>query len=235
MTEIPPVMSTEAEVRYETDRDWLEFLDRVLSRWSNAGDERKQDRSRRRQKEILRAALRVFARDGILRARIGDIAAESGMPVSSIYEYYGGKEELAYVVPLQLYGQFFREFADGVAGMTSARARLKYYLWLSVDFARRNPNWSRTLYLEIWPSVLVNDTEVQHAIDDYARVVIHLLRQGEARGEWPQLDNVYEIATILNGSISQIIIGWLIYRRPKQLMKYADSLLDRVMRLLDDP
>lgn len=40
---------------------------------------------------------------------------------------------------------------------------------------------------------------------------------------------------ILNGSVSQIIIGWLVYRRPKHLMKEADSLLDRVMRLLDMP
>jgi len=231
MTDISPVVPTESGA----DKEWQDFLDQVLSRWSSNGDERKQSRSRRRQREILRAALRVFARDGILRARIGDVAAESGMPVSSIYEYYGGKEELAYVVPLKLYGQFFREFADGIAEMTTARERIRYYLWLAVDFARRNPDWSRTLYLEIWPSVLVNETEVQHVIDDYARLLIHLLRQGEAQGEWPPMDNVYEIATILNGSISQIIISWLVYRRPKQLMKATDSLLDRLMRLLDAP
>ena len=231
MTDISPVVPTESGA----DKEWQDFLDQVLSRWSSNGDERKQSRSRRRQREILRAALRVFARDGILRARIGDVAAESGMPVSSIYEYYGGKEELAYVVPLKLYGQFFREFADGIVEMTTARERIRYYLWLAVDFARRNPDWSRTLYLEIWPSVLVNETEVQHVIDDYARLLIHLLRQGEAQGEWPPMDNVYEIATILNGSISQIIISWLVYRRPKQLMKATDSLLDRLMRLLDAP
>ena len=219
----------------QLETNWSTFLDELLNRWSGKGDERKQARSRRRQKEILRAALRVFARDGILRARIGDIAAESGMPVSSIYEYYSGKEELAYEVPLKLYGQFFSEFADGVATMTTARARLKYYLWLSVDFARRNPDWSRTLYLEIWPSVLVNDTAVQNAIDDYARVVIRLIRQGESGGEWPPIDDPYQIATILNGSVSQLIIGWLIYRQPRNLMKSADALLDRALRLLDMP
>jgi AcrR family transcriptional regulator len=217
----------------QLEKDWSAFLDHLLDRWSGKGDERKQDRSRRRQQEILRAALRVFARDGILRARIGDIAAESGMPVSSIYEYYSSKEELAYEVPLKLYGLFFSEYAEGVATLTSARARLKYYLWLSVDFARRNPDWSRTLYLEIWPSVLVNDTAVQDAIDDYARLVIRLIRQGEARGEWPPVEDVYQIATILNGSVSQLIISWLIYRQPRNLMKSADALLDRALRLLD--
>jgi hypothetical protein len=40
---------------------------------------RKQDRSKRREQEILRASLRVFARDGISRARIGDPHSRSGI------------------------------------------------------------------------------------------------------------------------------------------------------------
>jgi hypothetical protein len=40
--------------------------------------ERKQDRSKRTEQQILNAALRVFARDGISRSRIADIAAEPG-------------------------------------------------------------------------------------------------------------------------------------------------------------
>jgi AcrR family transcriptional regulator len=218
-----------------SEEQWSHSLEQLLARWSGVKKVRKQDRSRRRQHEILRAALRVFARDGILRSRIGDIATESGMPVSSIYEYYSGKEELAYAVPLERYAAFFTEYAKGAAELITARERLKYYLWLSVDFARRNPDWARTLYLEIWPSVLVKDTSVQEVIDDYGRMVIRLIRLGETRGEWPAVDNVYEIAAILNGSISQTIINWLIYRQPKQLMKATDQLLNRIFRLLDQP
>ena len=67
---------------------WDDFLADLARRWGTAVPVRKQDRSRRRQEDILQAALRVFARDGIARARISDVAAEAGMPVSSIYEYY---------------------------------------------------------------------------------------------------------------------------------------------------
>jgi hypothetical protein len=40
--------------------------------------------------------------------------------------------------------------------------------WLAADFARRNPEWARTLYLEIWPSVLVSETPVRHSIGSRA-------------------------------------------------------------------
>lgn len=215
----------------ETD-PWDAFLAEIVSRWSEAGPDRKQDRSRRREQEILRAALRIFARDGISRSRIGDIAAEAGMAVSTLYEYYPSKEELAYAVPLHSFGAFYVEYAEAVAGKKTWNERLRLYLWLAVDFARRNPEWSRTLYLEIWPSVLVGETKVRHAINDYVRILLHMIQEGAKAGEWAEDPNPYEIASILNGSVNQNIITWLIYRRPHDVMKAAGSIIDRTMTLL---
>src|SRR6202795_1630888 len=81
--------------------EWEAFIAETVSRWDGSGSARKQDRSRRREQEIQRAALRVFARDGLSRSRIQDIAAEAGMPVSTLYEYCSSKEELAYLIPMR--------------------------------------------------------------------------------------------------------------------------------------
>ena len=217
----------------DADDGWDAFVASVVERWSADTGERKQDRSKRREQEILRAALRVFARDGISRARIGDIASEAGMPVSSIYEYFPSKEDLAYAVPTAHLARFYGEYAEAVAGKSSAHERLRLYLWLAADFARRNPEWARTLYLEIWPSVLVSETAVRHSINDYVRIIVALIRQGEAKGEWPAGPDPYETAAILNGSVDQVIITWLLYRRPRDLMKAIVSIVDRTMTLLN--
>lgn len=212
--------------------DFDMLLATVVDRGRDEGSDRKQDRSKRREQEILRAALRVFARDGISRARIGDVAAEAGMPVSSIYEYYPSKEDLAYAVPMTHLARFYSEYADAVAGKKTASERLRLYLWLAADFARRNPEWARALYLEIWPSVLVSETPVRHSLDDYVRVIIFLIRQGMTNGEWSSEPDPYETAAILNGSVNQIIITWLLYRKPVHLMKAISSVIDRTMTLL---
>lgn len=154
------------------------------------------------------------------------------MPVSSIYEYFPSKEDLAYAVPTAHLSQFFSEYADQVETRKTAAERLRLYLWLAADFARRNPEWARTLYLEIWPSVLISESPVRESIDDYVRVILHLLRQGSEAGEWPVDDKPYETAAILNGSVNQIIITWLLYRKPRDLMKAISSVIDRTMPLL---
>lgn len=215
--------------------DWDEFLDDLSQRWLAADVERKQDRSRRRQQDILQAALRIFARDGIARARISDVAAEAGMPVSSIYEYYANKEELAYAVPLIKLGEFFCEYSGRARGTGEIRERLRDYLWLSIDFARRNPEWARTLYLEVWPSVLVAEARVRTGLDEYASIIVELLAAGEATGEWAAGLNRYEMATILVGSTNQLIITWLMYRRPRDINRAAVSLIERLLGALLPP
>jgi AcrR family transcriptional regulator len=218
--------------RLSQDEVWSAFLTSIIEGNRSEATERKQNRSKKREQEILRAALRVFARDGISRARIGDIASEAGMSVSSIYDYYPSKEDLAYAVPEMQLARFFLEYAEAVAEKKTAFERLSLYLWLAADFARRNPEWARTLYLEIWPSVLVSENAVRHSINDYVRVIIHLIQQGEVNGEWPPVRDPYEIAAILNGSVNQIIITWLLFRKPRDLMKAIVSVCTQTMSLL---
>ena len=189
----------------------------------------KQSRSRDRHAEILEAAVRVFAREGIAQARISDIAAEAGVPLSSVYDYYSSKESIAYVVPISRMGEFIVEFQGKAAKCQNAAGRLYLFMWLTVDFARRNQDWARTLYLEIWPSVMVNKTRVKHSLDDYARVMLALIQDGELTGEWTIDGDLYETFTIFIGSLSQLIITWLMYKRPRHLMKATVSIVRRLM------
>ena len=75
---------------------WAEILEQAASGYLGGARDPKQIRSRRRQLDLLEAATRVFARDGIAKAKMADIAAEAGISVSSIYDYYPSKEDLAY-------------------------------------------------------------------------------------------------------------------------------------------
>ena len=189
----------------------------------------KQSRSRDRHAEILEAAVRVFAREGIAQSRISDIAAEAGVPLSSVYDYYSSKESIAYVVPISRMREFIVEFQSKAAKRQQAAERLYLFMWLTVDFARRNQDWARTLYLEVWPSVTVNKTRVKDSLDDYARVMLALIQDGERTGEWTIDGDLYETFTIFIGSLSQLIITWLMYKRPRHLMKATVSIVRRLM------
>ena len=213
------------------DSAWDALLVAIASRPKRAS-ERKQERSKRTEQQILGAALRVFSRDGISRSRIADIAAEAGISTSTLYEYYKSKEDLAYDLPRNHLADFFEDYRQAVAGKTGARERLLLYLSMSADFAREHAEWARLFYLEIWPSVFVSETDLHHSVDDFARVVVHLLRQGERDGDWPAGPNPYQTASILMGGVNQVIITWLLYRRPRNLTKASIDITERMLNMI---
>jgi AcrR family transcriptional regulator len=214
---------------------WDSLTDEVAQRWSASDQPAKQDRSRRRQQDILDAAVIVFARDGIARARIADVAAQAEVPLSSVYDYYPSKEDLAYAIPAKRMGAFYAEFLDRARLVATARERLRLYLWLTADFARRNPEWARILYLEIWPSVMIKEVNVRRCIDDFARILIALVRDGERTREWEAGPDAYQTAAIFIGSINQLLITWLLYGRPRSLGPAVSALIDRLLPLLGKP
>lgn len=214
---------------------WRRVIVEAGRRFSEDERELRQNRSRQRSEEILAAALRVFARHGVAKARISDIAAEAGIPAPSLYGYYENKEELAYAIPVKRQVQFFAEYAQQSEKFDTVYEQLRHFLWLTTDYARRNPDWARVLYLEVWPSVLIKDSPVRDVIDDYARIVLGLIEEGARRGEWPADENPYQTATILVGAVSQLIITWLIYRRPRDVTRAATPLIERMMTLLTHP
>lgn len=195
----------------------------------------KQERSQKREAQILAAAVKVFARDGIALARVSDIAEEAKVPVSSIYDYFQTKEELAYTVPVATFGEFFEEYERRSRRLRTAHDRLRKILILSTEFAEKNPDWARVLYLEVWPSVMVKDSRVRFAIDRYARMVVELIREGSASGEWPEHEDSYQLATIIVGAIGQTVITWLLYGRPKSITKGIVPVVDRLMQLIQLP
>ena len=211
---------------------WDALLDEVVAR-STRETERKQDRSRRTEKQILNAALRVFGRDGISRARIADIAAEAGISTSTLYEYYASKEDLAYELPLKHLSEFFASVRDATNAEMSTREKLLTYLTMSADYAREHSEWARLLYLEIWPSVFVGETGLQANINDFTRIIRYLVESAMEEGWISRKLNKFETAALIVGSNNQIIITWLLYRKPRNLTKAGTEMAERIVRMLE--
>lgn len=215
-----------------TAAGWEKLLEEILSR-ATRDTERKQDRSRRTEQQIFNAALRVFARDGLSRSKISDIAAEAGISTSTFYEYYKSKEDLAYDVPMFYLADFFESYRAAAPASMSARERLLLYLTMSADYAREHAEWARLLYLEIWPSVFVSETELQYTINDFAKIVQFLVEIGKVEGWVDPARNKYDTAAIIIGGSNQLIITWLLYRKPRNLTKAGAEIGERIIRLLE--
>ncbi len=211
---------------------WRATLENACERNHTEVGNFKQDRSRRRSEEILAAAVRVFARDGIARAASPISRPRPACRCRRFTITTRARKNFAYAVPMRRQTEFFAEFRKDAAKMETTREKLGHFLWLTTDFARRHPDWARVLYLEVWPSVWIKDSDIRDVLDDYGRIIVGMIREGAERGEWPAVPDPYPLTTIFIGAINQVITVWLLYRRPRNLATGSRQMVDQMMELL---
>lgn len=195
----------------------------------------KQERSKRRMREILDTAIVVFAEKGLHRTRIQDIAVASGVPPSSIYDYFPSKEDLLYAVPEMQFAEFFGELRQAVEHVDSPRERLIALCRCNLRFIARNEPWARVLFLEVWPSVWVNDQRIRKLVDDFGNTFVEMIKEGVESGEFDSDIDPYMAANVIIGAMTHTANTWLLYRRPRSLAAATDGLIEHIMRLFPPP
>ncbi len=76
------------------------------------------------KQELLKAALKLFARDGVRESSIRAVAEEAGFTNPVLFKYFEGKDALALYLFERCYLRMVREAMAALAGGGTSRARL---------------------------------------------------------------------------------------------------------------
>src|SRR3954467_13573669 len=76
------------------------------------------------KQELLKAALKLFARDGVRESSIRAVAEEAGFTNPVLFKYFEGKDALALHLFERCYLRLVREVRGALAGGGTFRARL---------------------------------------------------------------------------------------------------------------
>jgi AcrR family transcriptional regulator len=79
---------------------------------------RKEREKQAREDEILDAAEKVFGKMGYEGALMEDIAREAQFTRKTLYQHFGGKEELLSAVVLRGFGRLLSRVRDSCAGVS---------------------------------------------------------------------------------------------------------------------
>src|SRR3954470_9086953 len=76
------------------------------------------------KQELLKAALKLFARDGVRESSIRAVAEEAGFTNPVLFKYFDGKDALAIFLFERCYLRLVRETMTALAEANTLRARL---------------------------------------------------------------------------------------------------------------
>ncbi len=153
-----------------------------------------------RRRQILDAALRVFAQKGFHAARMEDIAQVAGLSKGAIYLYFENKEALIAAVLDDLYEPDLALLEALVQQRErSAQARLNEFIEHSAASSPEAPIRLAVLY-EFYAMAMRPGTLGERIRSYYRRLYMllrELLRQGHEAGEWHAPDPGAVAVTLL--------------------------------------
>jgi TetR/AcrR family transcriptional regulator, fatty acid metabolism regulator protein len=163
-------------------------------------------------RQILDAAVRVFAAQGYDASRVGDVAREAGVAYGLVYHYYGSKEAVLEAVFREAWGRLLAAVAVAEQSGGSAPEQLATVVKIVLRAWRDDPDLVRLLVREVTRNPHIHDEldEIGQAFATLERIV----RRGQDDGSFrPDLDPKLA-AWMLYGGLEEVLTGWVLGQLP---------------------
>ncbi len=192
---------------------------------SSTSQERRHARIR---EEILESASRAFARKGFHGTSVDEVAREAGLSPSSLYRYFGGKEDLYRALVDRIAEIILAPFCDPLLPTLPFRQRLEWLVRRQLAIVGEQ----RELFVTFVSERASMDWQLAGAKDPvgdaYGRWVAafrELLEEGIADGALRPLDS-WNIAYLVAGALSATVFRWIRGHLAVPLQDYVPVLLD---------
>ncbi|HEY7706155.1 MAG TPA: TetR/AcrR family transcriptional regulator [Gaiellaceae bacterium] len=189
------------------------------------------DKQADRRRQILAAAVKVFARNGFHASRVGDIAEEAGVAYGLVYHYFKSKDELLETIFRDTWTQMLARVREVEASGVPADEQVRQVTALLLRTWRRDPDLVRVLVREVTrsPHVQQEIEEITHAMQALEGIIRRGQESGEFRSELdPRLG-----AVVFYGALDEILTGWVLGQLPDHDEDIAQA-EQNVVRLLVD-
>jgi AcrR family transcriptional regulator len=181
-----------------------------------------------KRRQILDAAISVFATRGFHACRVSDVADEAGVAYGLVYHYFGSKEEILNT----LFTERWQIMLDAIAEIDRQQeipARDKLYLVASfiIDSYRHEPDLMKVIIVEVTRAANSFGREhlakIREAYDMIGQIVEGAQREGVFKRE---ISSDFA-ALMFYGAIEQLLSGWIfdVIPQSEEDFEHAKSLV----------
>ena len=180
------------------------------------------------REQIIRSAKDIFARFGFKKTTVDDIANSIHRAKSSIYYYFGSKEEIFEEVIRREYAYLKERLRQALAAEDSPEGKLRTYVLTRLRVLLKVSN----LYGAITSDYLSYFSLIEKLRKDYVQQEIlmfrGILQEGVEKGVFA-IENVDTAARTVVTAMKGLEYDWATTEDADQLEKEVESILDMVL------
>ena len=182
-----------------------------------------------RRRQILDAAIRVFARQGFHACRVSDIAREAGVAYGLVYHYFNSKDQVLNELFVERWSVLLAAIEEVDARPIPPREKLDAVAGFIIDSYRHDPELMKVIIVEVTRAAnsfgRTHLPEISQAYDLIAKIV----RDAQAAGDFRDDIDPMFASMWFYGAIEQLLSGWVF-----ELIPGAEGDFDRARVMVVD-
>ena len=176
-----------------------------------------------KHRQIIDAAVRVFARNGYYNSRVSDIAREAGVASGTIYLYFRTKDEILVSLFREKMAAWVAFVRTEIAGEPDALAKIRRLVVLHFSVLEKDPALAEVVQVELRQGHKFFHGASAHEVSAYFELIGSVLEEGQAAGVIRR-DLPLKIATkVLFGAMDQVATSWVLGKRTYRLSDAAET------------
>jgi TetR/AcrR family transcriptional regulator, fatty acid metabolism regulator protein len=180
-----------------------------------------------KRRQILDAAVAVFARQGFHATRVSDIADEAGVAYGLVYHYFRSKDDVLNELFVERWSLLLTAIDEADRAGGPHRDRLAAVASFIIDSYRFDPELMKVIIVEVTRAAnsfgRTHLTEIRRAYEGIAKIV----SDGQANGAFrDDIDPLFASMSFY-GAIEQLLSGWIF-----DVIPTSDSGYDEARNLL---
>jgi TetR/AcrR family fatty acid metabolism transcriptional regulator len=183
-----------------------------------------------KREAILRAATKVFARNGYFNSKVADIAGEAGIADGTVYLYFKSKDEILHSIFDRAMEEFISEGRTEIAKIDDPSERLKKIAELHLARLGADRDMAVVFQVELRGSIKFMQEFSASGFAEYLEVIRSAIEEGQKRGDFRSDIKSVIAAKILYGSLDEMVTNWILSGKKYALAPLADEVLKIFLR-----
>jgi len=180
-----------------------------------------------KRRNILDAAIKVFARQGFHNCRVSDIAAEAGVAYGLVYHYFDSKDQMLNELFSERWSLLIAASEEAQRGGGTPREKLATIAGFIIDSYRRDPELMKVIIVEVTRAAnsfgRTHLPEIRRAYESIAKIVEDGQKENAFRHDVAPMF----ASMSFYGAIEQLLSGWIF-----ELIPASDTDFDEAKSLV---
>jgi len=175
---------------------------------------------------ILRAATRVFARNGYFNSKVADIARAAEVADGTVYLYFKSKEEILHSIFDQNMAEAIAAGRKLIENLGDPREKLRRIAKLHLERLGADRDLAVVFQVELRGSTKFMEEFSAAGFAEYLALLRRTFEEGQRVGVFRKELNATVAAKILFGALDEMATNWIISKRSYKLEPMADVVMD---------